>query len=70
MTVPNVALIIPTTADIASRWPGMSGEQIDGVIQDYNFECDKLGELDLDDVYDRVKELATEDVNWERTTTY
>ncbi|KAJ7774554.1 hypothetical protein DFH07DRAFT_102982 [Mycena maculata] len=57
-TSPDVALVIPTEAEITSRWPGLSSEQVNALVQDYTLECDKLGELDLNDVYERVRELA------------
>ncbi|KAK1236521.1 hypothetical protein PQX77_000214 [Marasmius sp. AFHP31] len=61
-TVPDVALIIPSVEEIASRWPGMPQDQIERLVQDYNLECDKLGDMDLNDVYHRVRELAVEDL--------
>ncbi|KAL0570251.1 hypothetical protein V5O48_011713 [Marasmius crinis-equi] len=61
-TVPDVALIIPSVQEIASRWPGMPQDQIERLVQDYNLECDKLGDMDLNDVYHRVRELAVEDL--------
>lgn len=64
-TGPDVALVIPTEAEIKSRWPGLSSEQVDALLQDYTLECDKLGELDLNDVYDRVRELAAQAVVWQ-----
>ncbi|KAJ7109426.1 hypothetical protein C8R44DRAFT_634983 [Mycena epipterygia] len=64
-TSPDVALVIPTEAEITSRWPGLSSEQVDALLQDYTLECDKLGDLDLNDVYDRVRELAAHAVVWQ-----
>ncbi|KAF5381087.1 hypothetical protein D9615_003993 [Tricholomella constricta] len=64
-TLPDVALITPSAAEITSRWPGLSQEQVDALVQDYNLECDRLGELDLNDVYHRVRELAVHDVVWQ-----
>ena len=61
-TVPDVALMIPSTEEIASRWPGKPQDQIERLIQDYNLECDRLGDMDLNDVYHRVRELAVEDL--------
>ncbi|KAJ7219294.1 hypothetical protein GGX14DRAFT_591296, partial [Mycena pura] len=61
-TSPDVALVIPTEAEITSRWPGLSSEQVDRLLQDYALECDKLGDLDLNDVYERVRELAAREV--------
>jgi len=64
-TSPDVALVIPTAAEVTSRWPGLSTEQVDALLQDYTLECDKLGELDLNDVYDRVRELAAHAAVWQ-----
>lgn len=64
-TSPDEALITPTTAEMTSRWPGFTQEQIEALVQDYNLECDRLGELDLNDVFHRVRELAVHDVEWQ-----
>ncbi|KAG5635761.1 hypothetical protein H0H81_010181 [Sphagnurus paluster] len=64
-TLPDLALITPSEAEITSRWPGLSQEEVDDLIQDYNLECDRLGEMDLNDVYHRVRELAVHDVVWQ-----
>lgn len=62
---PNEALMIPQKEEIASRWPGMSAEQVEGVIGDYSSEQDTLGELDLADVFTRVQELAVQAIELE-----
>ncbi|KAK2466879.1 hypothetical protein APHAL10511_001137 [Amanita phalloides] len=59
---PDEALMIPSDAEITSRWPGMSVEQLEAMGRDYEFERDELGDYDLNDVYHRVRELATEDI--------
>ncbi|KAJ7905514.1 Non-repetitive/WGA-negative nucleoporin C-terminal-domain-containing protein [Mycena olivaceomarginata] len=64
-TSPDSALVIPTETEITSRWPGLSSEQVDALLQDYTQECDKLGELDLNDVYERIRELAAHAVVWQ-----
>ncbi|KAJ7774888.1 hypothetical protein B0H16DRAFT_78349 [Mycena metata] len=64
-TSPDVALMIPTEAEITSRWPGLSSEQVGALLQDYTLECDRLGELDLNDVYERIRELAAHAVVWQ-----
>ncbi|KAJ7046830.1 hypothetical protein C8F04DRAFT_1227029 [Mycena alexandri] len=64
-TSPDVALVIPTEAEITSRWPGLSSEQVGALLQDYMLECDRLGELDLNDVYERIRELAAHAVVWQ-----
>jgi len=55
---PSEALVIPSTEEIVSRWPGMSAEQIESLTIDYNSEQDRLGELDLEDIFLRIHELA------------
>lgn len=65
---PDEALITPSDAEIASRWPGMSAEQLEAIGRDYDFERDKLGDYDLNDVYHRVRELAAEDIAWQQST--
>ncbi|KAF9464745.1 hypothetical protein BDZ94DRAFT_1161306 [Collybia nuda] len=64
-TLPDVALITPSKEEISSRWPGMSPDQVEAITQDYNLECDRLGELDLNDVYYRIRELAAHDIVWQ-----
>jgi nuclear pore complex protein Nup133 len=54
--------MIPSTEEIVSRWPGMSPEQVESMIRDYNSEQDRLGELDLEDIFLRVHELAVNGV--------
>ena len=55
---PAEALPVPTEGELAGRWPGLAPDQIEEVLSDYTFESDTLGELDLDDVWERVRELA------------
>jgi nuclear pore complex protein Nup133 len=40
----------------------MSPEQVDALIRDYNTEQDRLGELELEDIFLRVHELAVNGV--------
>jgi nuclear pore complex protein Nup133 len=49
----------PSTAEISSRWPGMSPDEVEGLRADYQHESNKVKELGLEDVYDRVRELAS-----------
>ena len=58
----------PPEAEIASRWPGASAEQLEAIGRDYDFERDKLGDYDVNDVYHRVRELAAEDIAWQQST--
>ena len=63
---PDEALEIPTQEELISRWPGMSPEQLETIVNDYTFEMDTLGELELDEeLFLRVKELAAQDIIWE-----
>jgi nuclear pore complex protein Nup133 len=63
---PDEALEIPAPEEIASRWPGMSPEQSEAVINDYINEMDALGELELDEeLFLRVRELAGQDAVWD-----
>ncbi|KAF8798054.1 hypothetical protein BYT27DRAFT_7203757 [Phlegmacium glaucopus] len=58
---PGEALMLPSKEEIVSRWPGLSTEQVESLITDYTFEQDQLGEIKLDDVYVRIKELVESD---------
>ncbi|KAJ3516620.1 hypothetical protein NLJ89_g1011 [Agrocybe chaxingu] len=62
---PSEALMIPSYEEITSRWPGLSTDQVESLITDYNSEQDRLGELDLDDIFTRIHELASQEVQWE-----
>ncbi|KAJ6502530.1 hypothetical protein C8R45DRAFT_622368 [Mycena sanguinolenta] len=64
-TSPDAALMIPTETEITSRWPGLSSEQVAALLQDYRLECDKLGDLDINDAYERVRELAAHAIIWQ-----
>lgn len=59
---PDVALIVPTSAEVLSRWSGVNGDQIGDIMEDYNYERDTLGDLDLEDIFVRVKELAVQEM--------
>ena len=54
--------MIPSIDEIISRWPGLSPEQVESLIYDYNSEQDRLGELELEEVFLRVHELAVNGV--------
>jgi nuclear pore complex protein Nup133 len=57
---PEQALQPPTMEEIASRWPGLTPEQVEAMQQDYLGESEGLHHLRLDDVFERVKEIAME----------
>ena len=58
---PNRALAIPSTADIASRWPGLPLDQVEAVERDFVTESRTLEGLKLEHDYKRVKELVAQD---------
>lgn len=52
---------VPTRGEIASRWPGLTQDDVEALYRDCEWESQRLDELGLDDeVYERVKELAEE----------
>lgn len=61
---PSEALPSPTQAEVASRWPGMPLDEVAALTRDYEWESRQLAELQLEDVVDRIKELASEDIYW------
>lgn len=62
---PDAALEVPSVGDIAARWSGLPSDQVEAILEDYCFERDQLGDLELQDVYMRVRELASQDSAWE-----
>lgn len=54
------ACVVPSDQEISSRWPGMSQEDVEGIYEEYRNESERLAELGLDDVYDRIQQLASE----------
>ncbi|THH33962.1 hypothetical protein EUX98_g282 [Antrodiella citrinella] len=58
---PAEAKVVPSSEEIASRWPGLPADEVEALYQDYLWERDRLEELGVDEeVYERVKELAAE----------
>ncbi|KAF8910963.1 methyltransferase type 11 [Gymnopilus junonius] len=55
---PAEALQIPPRDVVVSRWPGMSTEQVESLEADYTFEQDRLGEWELDGIFERIREMA------------
>lgn len=49
---------------ISSRWPGMPQEEMETLARDYRSEGIQLDEMNLEDVYHRVRELVMHDVMW------
>lgn len=58
---PNRALVIPSTTDVASRWPGLPPDQVEAVERDFVAESSTLEGLQLENDYKRVKELIAQD---------
>jgi nuclear pore complex protein Nup133 len=51
----------PSAAEIESRYPGMSAEQVEGLLEDYRSECMTLATYSVTNVYDRTIALVLED---------
>ncbi|KAN0123739.1 Non-repetitive/WGA-negative nucleoporin C-terminal domain containing protein [Russula decolorans] len=61
---PNQALAVPSSAELPSRWPGMSPEQIEALHEDYLEESALLAEYDLTEAYGRARELVLDEMMW------
>lgn len=61
---PSAAVSVPSSLDIALRWPGVSPDEAEALVGDYELECKKLELLDLEGMYESVKQLVTEDEGW------
>ncbi len=55
---PQQAAILPLWEELTSRFPGYSIEQTAALMRDYETEARILNALQVEDVFDRVKELA------------
>ncbi|THG99186.1 hypothetical protein EW026_g3129 [Hermanssonia centrifuga] len=64
MLLPQEALPTPTEEEVASRWPGMPADDVFALLRDYERESNDLEALQLEDVVDRVRELAAEGEQW------
>lgn len=62
--LPSEALPVPTQAEVSSRWPGMPPDDVAALAKDCEWEGRQLAALQLEDVVDRVRELANEDTSW------
>ena len=58
---PGEALAPPTLAQVQSRWPGVPDEEVEGILRDCEWESATLKDLGLEDIVERVKELALSD---------
>ncbi len=60
LLLPDEVSEIPSHTEIASRWPGLPLEEIGALEADYELESSRVTELGLGEVFERVKELASE----------
>jgi nuclear pore complex protein Nup133 len=63
---PNQALAVPSLAELSSRWPGMSPEQIEALHEDYQEESSLLAEHDLAEGFGRAREVVLDEMMWGR----
>ena len=57
---------MPSLAELSSRWPGMSPEQIEALREDYQEESDLLAEYDLAEAFARAREVVLDEMMWGR----
>ncbi|KAI0054126.1 hypothetical protein FA95DRAFT_1530133 [Auriscalpium vulgare] len=57
---PSDALPTPSAEDISSRWPGMTPEQVETLVADYEAESRQLEEYNLDDAFQRAQEILSD----------
>ena len=62
ISTPAEAQDVPQPDELALRWPGMSPDDVDAVYMDCRKESEYLAELQLDDMYQSLRELVAEDV--------
>ncbi|KAI0306443.1 Non-repetitive/WGA-negative nucleoporin C-terminal-domain-containing protein [Multifurca ochricompacta] len=65
---PSQALAVPSSTELSSRWPGMSPEQIEGLVEDYQEESALLTEYDLSEAFGRAREVVLDEMMWGRTS--
>lgn len=58
---PTTATIIPDYSEIALRWSGLSPDEVDAVERDCAREGTVLNNLGLDDMFENIRQLVTED---------
>jgi nuclear pore complex protein Nup133 len=63
---PSQALAVPSLAELSSRWPGMSPEQIEALREDYQEESDLLAGYDLSEAFARAREVVLDEMMWGR----
>ena len=61
---PSQAAAVPAQLTLSSRWPGLSQEEMEALVEDYRSEGKQLEGLDLEDEYHKVRELVLHDIMW------
>lgn len=59
---PAQMFTLPSVEELQQRWPGVSEEQLEKLLADYREEAEKLRDLDLQTIYNTVKELVVSDM--------
>lgn len=57
---------MPSLAELSSRWPGMSPEQIEALHEDCQEESNLLAEYDLSEAFGRAREVVLDEIMWGR----
>lgn len=66
--LPSQAMEAPRVSEISSRWPGMSADELDALMRDYKSECDKLRNLNLEEMFERVRLLVEGDAEQQNSS--
>jgi hypothetical protein len=61
---PAQALPIPPQSEVIARWPGMAPDLVDEIVSNHQHESDRVAELELDDVYHRIRDMVVQEVIW------
>ena len=66
LVIPPVqAGVLPSREELAARFPGYSDTQLSQLMRDYEEEAKILKDLALEDIFERVKELAMQEAEQE-----
>lgn len=65
MIPPVQAGVLPSREELAARFSGYSDTQLSQLMRDYEEEAKILNDLALEDVFERVKELAMQEAEQE-----
>jgi nuclear pore complex protein Nup133 len=66
LITPDEALEPPSKDELFSRWTGLSPDQQESILADFDVERDRLGDLELMDEYERILELVEADGKGDR----